>query len=271
MIKREGNKIFYSGSESKMTEHAAALIISDAYAAIADHGRFSLVLAGGNTPRPLYRHLAEGVDTDLFKHYKLHLPKPEQTHGKEKIIQMPWQQTWLFWGDERCVPFDDPDSNYRMVKETLLLHAPVPEDHLFRMHADLPNTARAARDYETAIREFFATAGNQYPEKIPVFDLVLLGLGEDGHTASLFAGNPEALEDTTRLVLSVEAPHAKPPGKRLTMTLTVINHARNVVFFTSGKEKASLAEQIFHQKVRGVPASLVAPGKGKLFWFTAQP
>jgi 6-phosphogluconolactonase len=259
------------GNAATITEHAAALIISEAYAAVAEHGRFSLVVAGGDTPRQLYRHLAMGVDTDRFKHYELKLPGREQTQWNGKITVMPWKQTWLFWGDERCVPIDNPGSNYRMVKETLLLHSPVPEDHIIRMHAELPDTVLAAENYEDAIRTFFSSADILSQENSPVFDFVLLGLGQDGHTASLFADNPDSLKEKIRWVLSVDAPHADPPGKRLTLTLPIINKAHNIAFFTSGKDKAELAAKIFNREVTGVPAALVDPEQGNMFWFAAHP
>ena len=105
---------------------------------------------------------------------------------------------------------------------------------------------------------------------MPLFDLILLGLGEDGHTASLFSGNAEALHERKRWVVAVNAPQAKPPGMRLTITLPVINHARNVLFFIKGREKGELAKKIFLEKQRDVPASLIKPECGKLFWFAAQ-
>ena len=107
-------------------------------------------------------------------------------------------------------------------------------------------------------------------EEFPTFDLVILGLGEDGHTASLFADNKEALQEEEQWVVAVNEPLAKPPGKRLTLTLLIINQARNVLFFTLGKEKAKLAEKIFLEKEIRVPASLVVPVNGKTYWFTAQ-
>ncbi|NTW69566.1 MAG: 6-phosphogluconolactonase [Chlorobiaceae bacterium] len=266
------NSKLFSGSIADMAEEAAALIINEAYHSIADHGKFSLVLAGGNSPRPLYQRIAEGIETQKFAHYGLQLPETLRPIKKGLLTQMPWKQTWLFWGDERCVPPAHPDSNYRMAKETLLFNTPLPEEHLFRIDAEQTTPERVAEEYETSIRSFFSEHGNAHtPEKIPAFDLLLLGLGEDGHTASLFADNSEALQESMRLAIAVDAPDGNPPGKRITITLPLINQARNVLFFTSGKAKARLAEKIYRKEECDLPAALVSPVNGRLFWFTAQP
>ena len=261
-------KFFYSGNEREITEQAAALIISEAYRAVADHGRFSLVLAGGNSPRLLYKKLAEGVTTGLLEHYGLAVPGVSSA-GTQTLHPLP-QKTWLFLGDERCVPSDHPDSNYRMVNESLLLHSGIARDHFFRMDGENADSELAARAYEAAIRTFFLSGESSQPDDLPLFDLILLGLGEDGHTASLFSGNAEALHERKRWVVAVNAPQAKPPGMRLTITLPVINHARTVLFFIKGREKGELAKKIFLEKQRDVPASLIKPECGKLFWFAAQ-
>jgi len=248
----------YSGTEEAMTKHAATLIIAEANLAVASRGRFSLVLAGGNSPRGLYRLLAL------------------QLSGNEEQVlkgnpQIPWKDTWIFWGDERCVPFSHPDSNYRMAAETLFSQVGPVMSRIFRIPAEKQPAEQAAAEYEALLRDFFSTGKRDNTERFPVFDLVLLGLGEDGHTASLFADNPAALQETGRWVMAVDAPHAIPPGKRITLTLPAINHARNILFFTTGKKKADLAEKIFLGKEKKVPAGLVKPCNGKLFWFTAQP
>jgi 6-phosphogluconolactonase len=263
-------KFLYKGTETEITEHAAALIISEAYRAVKEHGRFSLVLAGGNSPRSLYRQLARGVDANTMEHYQLQFPLPDGAIRKGNITCMPWEKTWLFWGDERCVSFDNQESNYRMARETLLSEISIAENHIFRMPAEQKDEKEAARRYEESIRNFFMADGSFSGEEFPMFDLVILGLGEDGHTASLFADNKGALQVEEQWVVAVNEPLAKPPGKRLTLTLPIINHARNVLFFTLGKEKAALAEKIFLEKEIRVPASLVVPVNGKTYWFTAQ-
>ena len=261
-------KFFYRGSEREMTEHAAELIIAAACDAVADHGYFSFVLAGGNSPRSLYEKLAQGVTSENLVYYPLALPDSSSAN-KQTVHPLP-PNTWLFQGDERCVPPDHPESNYRMVSESLLWNSGVAKDHFFRMAGENVDTEQAARAYEAAIRTFFFREKGLQPDEFPLFDLVLLGLGEDGHTASLFAENAEALEERIRWVIAVNAPQAKPPGMRLTLTLPIINHARNVLFFTTGRKKCELAQKIFLEKEKHVPASLVNPENGRLYWFAAQ-
>ncbi len=261
-------KLFYRDNETEITLHATALIIAEAYRAVADHKRFSMVLAGGNSPRILYTQLAQGVTTALLERYAL--PWPESnTKSNHNLHSLP-QNTWFFMGDERSVPIGHPDSNYLMITETLLPKTGIPEDHLFRMAAEKSDKELAAREYEAAIRNFFLTKKTPLQNGFPVFDLIVLGLGEDGHTASLFADNAETLQEKKRWVVAVNAPQAKPPGMRLTLTLPVINHARNVLFFTPGSSKSKLAEKIFLKQETSVPASLVNPQTGKLFWFTSR-
>ena len=236
---------------------------------MADHGMFSLVLAGGNSPRLLHKKLAQGVSSEIFEHYGLAVPC-NNSEEKHALHVLP-PNTRLFQGDERCVSPNHPDSNYRMIRESLLQHSGIADDHLFRMAAEEGDVDRSARSYEAAIRTFFSTEGSLVPQGYPIFDLILLGLGDDGHTASLFTDNREALQEQKRWVVAVNAPHGKPPGMRLTLTLPVINHARNVLFFITGREKCELAEKIFLERERGVPASLVKPVNGRLFWFTIKP
>jgi len=265
-----GQKFLYNGNETEITFHAAARIIAEAYRAIDDHGLFSLVLAGGNSPRKLYKQLAQGVSADILKSVGIEIPVQKSDKSKRQIIVMPWEKTWLFWGDERNVPVGHPDSNYTMVKETMLSQATVPDNHIFRMTAEKEDGESAATEYEQTILHFFQTACPLSLVTWPTFDLIILGLGDDGHTASLFAGNADALGETNKWVVSINEPHAKPPGKRLTITLPVINHARNVLFFTTGKNKAWLANKIFLNEEKRVPASLVALGNGNVYWFTTQ-
>ena len=268
-MKHAKRTLLYNGSEEAMTDHAAALIIAEAYRAVASHGYFSLVLAGGNSPRPLYQKLARGVSSALLRQYDL--PTADGCScSNSTLLHLP-ENTWLFQGDERSVPPEDPESNYRMIRETLLSHSGIKEDHLFRMAAEAADTAEAAKGYEAAIRSFFLKREPRPPEEFPIFDCILLGMGDDGHTASLFMENPDALQEKSCWVIAVEAQHALPPGKRLSVTLPLINHARNIIFFTNGKKKAELAEQIVLEQKENIPASLVKPLNGKLFWFCAQP
>ncbi len=217
--------------------HAAALYFAETAAqATAARGRFAVALSGGSTPRALYSRLAR----DEFR-------------GR-----IPWAQAHFFWGDERCVAPDDPQSNYRMARETLLSHVPVPAANVHRMAGEDPDPQQAARRYEQELRVFFG-------EGLPRFDLVLLGLGEEGHTASLFPGSP-VLEEWERLVA---APYVEKLGAyRLTLTLPVLNAAARVAFLAAGENKRAILAQVLYGKTTPpVPAQRVRPREGTLLWF----
>src|SRR5271166_3507679 len=150
---------------------------------------------------------------------------------------LPWDQMFFFWGDERHVPPDDPDSNYRMAKETLLSKVPIPPDNIFRIPAENPDASAAAEAYEQALRKFFAVA----PGELPRFDLILLGMGPDGHAASLFP-ETSALEEKSRLVVANWVEKLKT--SRITLTLPVLNSARCVAFLVSGADKAAALHEV---------------------------
>ena len=205
--------------------------------AVQGTGWFTVSLSGGSTPRGLYAQLAR----DAHK--------------------LPWEKMYFFWGDERHVPPDDKDSNYWMVRETLLSQAPIPPDHVFRMHAEDGDAGRVAEQYERTIREFFGLK----PGELPRFDLVLLGLGPDGHTASLFPGTA-ALRERARLVVAnwVE----KFGHYRLTFTAPVLNNAAEVMFLVSGGEKTSALQSVLYSDAPAeqFPAKLIEPRDGRLLW-----
>jgi 6-phosphogluconolactonase len=202
----------------------------------AGAGRFSLALAGGSTPRTLYRLLAA-----------------------EYSDKIPWSQVDLFWGDERFVPWDDPRSNYRMVKESLLDHVPIPRENVYPMPTDISEPDAAAKAYERTLR-------NHFSGPWPRLDLVLLGMGADGHTASLFPGSP-ALGEQRRWVVAVHGP-ADPP-LRLTLTLPVLNHAAVVFFLVTGAEKAAALRRALTSPPdpTACPAGAVRPQDGALVWW----
>lgn len=218
---------------------AAEEVIRAATDAVALRGRFTLALSGGSTPRNLYTLIAANAGSSL-----------------------PWAQMFFFWGDERHVPQDNPDSNYRMAKETLLSKVPIPPANIFPVPAENPDAAAAAEAYEQTLRKFFALA----PGELPRFDLILLGMGPDGHTASLF---PEtaALQERSRLVVAnwVE----KMETSRITFTLPVLNAARCVAFLVSGTDKAAALHQVLegNAPAEKYPSRLVQPSDGKLIWF----
>ena len=206
--------------------------------AVAERGRFTIALSGGSTPRNLHTLLAANARTSL-----------------------PWDHTFFFWGDERHVPPDDPESNYRMADETLLSKIPVAPAHVFRIPAENPDAAAAAEAYEQTLRKFFALEPGQFPR----FDLILLGMGPDGHTASLFPGTA-ALEEKSHLVVANWVEKFKTC--RITLTLPVLNAARCVVFLVSGTDKAPALHAVLQSDEPGeqYPAKLVRPTDGKLIW-----
>jgi 6-phosphogluconolactonase len=193
---------------------------------------FTLALAGGSTPRRLYELLSSCYRD-----------------------QVPWQKVHLFWGDERLVPPDHPESNYRMAREKLLRWLLLPEENVHPVRL-LPSFEETAAAYEKELREFF---GEQ--RRSPVFDLILLGLGADGHTASLFP-RADALEEKERAVLLARSPVGTV---RVTLTLPVLNAARRIFFLVSGAEKARILRRVLEEK-GDLPAQRVAPLKGELVW-----
>jgi 6-phosphogluconolactonase len=220
-----------------LSRAAAALLVEQANLAVAARGRFSVALSGGNTPRCTYELLAG-------------LPFKEQA---------PWHRMHIFWGDERCVPLDDPRSNARMAREAWLDHVPIPEGQIHFLNcAQAP--AEAARQYEAQLRQFFAG-------RPPRLDLVLLGLGDNGHTASLFPGTP-VLKETGRWAAEVYV--AEQDLYRVTLTAPFINQAALVAFLVAGAAKAEVLREILHgpRNPERLPAQLIAPQSGELLWLT---
>jgi 6-phosphogluconolactonase len=222
-----------------LADAAAHVIVDTADAAVRERGRFMLCLAGGETPRATYERLA--------------LPALSS--------KVRWDRTWIFFGDERAVPPDHAESNYRMAYEALVSRVPVPPGQVFRMHAEQPDADRAAAGYATTLAEVFATRRGELPR----FDLVLLGLGVDGHTASLFPGSP-VLREVFRTVAAVHVAAASIP-QRLTLTFPVLNAAARVLFLVTGPEKAKIVKTVLAES-SGLPAAMVRPTDGELLWLT---
>ena len=217
---------------------AADEVIRTANEAVTERGRFTIALSGGSTPKSLFHLLATNARTTL-----------------------PWDRMFFFWGDERHVPPTDPDSNYRMADEAMLSKVPVAAGNVFRMAAENPDAADVALAYEKTLRKFFQLA----PAEVPRFDLILLGMGPDGHTASLFPGTA-ALQEKSRLVVANWVNKLKT--NRLSFTLPVLNAARCVTFLVSGTDKAGVLKTVLEEDVPGeqYPAKLVQPKDGKLIW-----
>jgi 6-phosphogluconolactonase len=219
---------------AELTRQAAVRFVSLAAEAVAARGRFTVALSGGGTPTGLYRLLAEAPYRD----------------------ELPWPHTHLFWGDERCVPPDHPESNYRQAQDTFIGRVPIPAANVHRILGELDPDA-AAQAYTAELRAFF---GNPWP----AFDLVLLGMGEDGHIAALFPGSP-AMNEAERPVVATTGLYQDRPAKRVTLTLPAINAARQIVFLVAGADKAPAVDAVLHGPPAGLPAQQLHPA-GRLIW-----
>ena len=226
---------------------AADLIIDSAARAMAERGRFTIALSGGQTPLPVYARLAAA--------------------GSLKGVD--WSRMLIFFGDERCVQPFDPRSNYLMVRTVLLDKAPLPRANIYRIHGE-EEPEKAAQDYSNALRTVFGRASAERGPPSEGFDLVLLGMGDNGHTASLFPGLA-AVAETERWVM---ASYVEAAGMwRITMTPVVINAARQVVFLISGEKKAEMLKRVLQGPFQPVvlPAQAVRPASGELRWLVDRP
>ena len=233
--------------EIRIVDDAAALaaaaaqeFVTAACEAVAARGRFTVALSGGSTPRRLYERLASA-----------HLSGRAST----------WPQTHIFWGDERLVPPDHPDSNYRMAREALLDRIDLPSDQIHGILTGIGDATEAASRYEQDLRMFFGPGAAASPR----FDLILLGLGGDGHTASLFPGSP-ALRDKTRWVVGHRVEGI--PHDRVTLTLPILNEAARVIFLVGGGDKAVALRAVLEgsDPIERIPARGVRPFRGSLIW-----
>jgi 6-phosphogluconolactonase len=221
-----------------LAEAAARAIVDAATEAVTARGRFTIALAGGATPRATYERLAVAPYRD----------------------RMPWDRTFVFFGDERAVGPDHVDSNYRMAHDALLSSVPIPATQVFRIHGEAGDPETAATEYARTLASVFKTRRGE----IPRLDLVLLGLGVDGHTASLFPGSP-VLKEVFRTVAAVHAAAAIIP-QRLTMTFPILDAAARVIFLVTGAEKAKAVKAALSDHAAGLPAAMVRPVDGRLVW-----
>jgi len=224
----------------ELVQAAAEEIARSAEAAISSRNRFTLALSGGSTPKPVYRRLAEEPLRD----------------------RIDWSRVHVFWGDERHVPPDHPESNFGMAHDALLSRVPLPAGNIHRIRAEKPDAQRAADDYAWTLRSAFDLDEGQWPR----FDLVLMGIGADGHTASLFPGS-DALRERARLVV---APWVSALSAfRITLTAPVFNRAACALFLVSGEEKAEALRSVLEGDLQPdrFPAQLVRPDDGKLLWW----
>ncbi|MGD8991887.1 MAG: 6-phosphogluconolactonase [Desulfobacterales bacterium] len=237
----KNQKVEIVADAEAMCRAAAKALVQHIGKTLQANDVYSIALSGGSTPHRLYKLLA---DDPKFDH------------------QIIWERIHFFWGDERHVSPDHPGSNYRMAFETILSRAPIPSANIHRMRAEDPDASKAAKDYAHGIRRFFGIANGEMPR----FNCVLLGLGSDGHTASLFPDSP-ALSEQKRLVVAnwVE----KFDSFRITLTAPVLNNADLILFLVSGNEKADALKTVLEGDAAPdrYPAQLIQPSRGALIWF----
>ena len=220
-----------------LSHEAAQHVVHLATEAIASHGHFTIALSGGSTPKALYTLLGNEPYTS----------------------QIDWALVELFWSDERCVPPDSSDSNYQLAQEVLLSKVPIAANQIHRMPADKVDRDAASLDYTQEMQGVFGTDG------IPSFDLLQLGMGPKGHTASLFP-HQASLHEQQRLVMPVNVP--KPPPPRLTFTPPLLNAARHVLFLVTGSEKADAIQAVLEGSYQPeeYPAQIIRPPQGEVTW-----
>lgn len=221
-----------------LARHAAQYFVEQAERAVAARGRARIAISGGSTPKAAFALLAD----------------PAQPWR----ARMPWSKLDLWWVDERCVPPNDPDSNYRMTREAMLDHVPLPPEQVHRMEGELEPEAAAAR-YESELRNAFRLEGAELPQ----FDVIALGMGPDGHTASLFP-HTRALHELSRLAV---ANHVQNKDAwRVTLTWPVINHGAEVFFLIGGSDKAQILKDVFAgpRDPERLPSQLIRPAGGIL-------
>jgi 6-phosphogluconolactonase len=232
-------RVFVKASVAQATHFVAELFQSIICEAVSQRGTCSVALAGGTTPHALYHLMAfEGA-----------------------IAETPWPSVEFFFGDERDVPLDHVESNFGMAQRTMLDHVPVDPSRVHPMRGDAPDLAAAAAEYEQTIRRVVPECEHQ----VPCFDIILLGMGSDGHTASLFPGT-DAVNETEKLVVANYVPTMD--RWRMTITYPLINHARNVIFLVTGQDKAEAVAKLIRQgpaAETGIPAARVQPLDGLCF------
>jgi 6-phosphogluconolactonase len=233
-------EIKIAGDRTELSRSAAELLVDLSKRAVRAEKRCTIALSGGSTPKDVFALLADDA--------KLR-------------AEFPWKDAHFFWGDERHVPPDHPESNYRMAHDAMLSKAPVPSANVHRIKAENPDAAVAARDYERELRRFFQLSAGRPPR----LDVALMGMGSEGHTASLFPGT-KALGEKKKLVVSNWV--GKLYTDRITMTAPVFNQARNVVFLVAGDDKAVALKAVLEGKHEPdqLPAQFIRPTKGKLIW-----
>ena len=232
--------VVISANTRELASRAVECFVSTARESVARTGRFAVAISGGSTPREMHRMLA----------------------APPTVTAISWAKVHLFWVDERCVPADDPRSNFGTARRDFLSQIPIPEKNLHPIQGEFPSE-RGAEDYEMELIRFFHLGEGEFP----AFDLVFLGIGADGHTASLFPGDG-ALHEEKRRVVAVRG--GIPVLNRITMTLPVLNRARRIVFLAVGREKAETVKAVMSGDIPALPAGMIRPSEGELSWLLDQ-
>jgi 6-phosphogluconolactonase len=234
-MRQSTTEVLIFADAAELAREAARRFAELAVAFTSEAGRFTVALSGGSTPKAMFQILAEKPFAD----------------------SLPWRSIHFFWGDERCVSPDHAESNYRMANETLLSKVPVPRENIFRIPAEDEDHERAAAIYSESLQTFFA-------EEQPGFDLVFLGMGPDGHTASLFPGTTALCAGGGAAANYVD----KLQSWRITLTADAINRARNVIFLVAGADKAPALKEVIEgpRNPKQYPSQLIMPSHGALLW-----
>jgi 6-phosphogluconolactonase len=239
MNHRDTRKTLVFRNSKAMTDCAVNKWIEISTTSVAEQGYFAVALSGGKTPLDFYRKLSA-------------CKRP-----------LPWDKTHIFFADERFVPLDDKESNYRLIQKYLLSHITIPEENVHPIPTDEDRLELSAKEYEDDLRTFFALN----KDALPAFDLIMLGIGEDGHTASLFPG-ASSLRETERLAIPVITDRS--PSERISLTLPVINNAKNIFFLVKGKKKAGMIKALLQGSASSLPAAQVKPARGTIFFLMDQ-
>lgn len=229
-------KIIIRNDPILLAKQAAEIFVASAGRFIDKKGLFSVAISGGSTPRRMHKMLA----TEPF------------------IQNIPWQKTHIFWVDERCVPQDSPESNYGTAKRDFIDEVPIPQSHVHWIECG-PSPGKSAKKYQKTLKDIFSFESS----RVPCFDLLYLGMGADGHIASLFPGQ-KSLYEKEKLVVAVKG--GNPNVNRITMTFPLLNQARHIVFIITGEEKARTVKMVLEDRKIPLPAKIIRPLNGQLTW-----
>ena len=233
-------KIIITSDASQLAAKGAQIFCKTAKETIALQGRFAVAVSGGSTPRAMHRLMSQ----------------------EPYLSDIPWQKTHIFWVDERMVAFDHPDSNFGTAKKDFLNIIPIPSDHVYPIPV-MTRPEEGTALYQAKLKTFFHDMSSDNP----VFDLILLGIGKDGHVASLFPGRPQ-IKEANRWVLNVKG--GQPNVFRLTLNYTVLNNARQILFLVSGSGKAAIVKTLLENSQAQLPAVKIRPPNGRVIWLLDQ-